>query len=474
MSARPSPWEGMLQCTARRFEEGHQGEPSRRQQQRGWVGSKLAAGVVLEPCRDRTAYAALVTTHTTTLQKTTIAKHARRRGGRLDQAAAVHMQVKLLDVLVRSIRVNEHECRRDFVLLLGTTVPMRASDNTTLVRLGVLVRRVAVRQPSRPVAPGLLLLLGLALVLPPHKRCLGPPQALHEGVPAIDKLHAWMLTEYRRVLVVDTDAMVLRPLDALFRVESHEPNTVTVMANHPYDLKQAACARPVSQRAIGALFVLTPSETVYRALLRDMMARLTTHWALANHAEQTGLACFFSNAQTLRVLPCAWFWDVSIPQAIGKRWLKDCITHSGEQRETCRTVQAHTESTCTWSAVRSRVAAVHFKGKAKPWAHAAISCLALRSGRLLHAGDSNSSNTAASATDELKWHNGRCSNVGRPGGLRVHWATGKPVPKSCCNTETLLQAEWYYLHRSGKAQTPRRVGVRMGTACISPRSVRER
>ena len=223
----------MLQFPARRFEEGHLGEPSRRQQQRGWVDSNLAAGVVLEPCRDRTAYAALVTTHTNTLQKTTIAKHARRRGGRLDQAAAVHMQVKLLDVLVRSIRVNEHECRRDFVLLLGTTVPMRASDNTTLVRLGVLVRRVAVRQPSRPVDPGRLLLLGLALALPPHKRCLGPPQALREGVPAIDRLHAWMLTEYRRVLVVDTDAMVLRPLDALFRVESHEPNTVTVKANHP-------------------------------------------------------------------------------------------------------------------------------------------------------------------------------------------------------------------------------------------------
>ena len=405
---------------ARRLEEGHQGKPSRWQRRRGREDTELAAGVLLEPCRDRTAYAALLTTHATT-NSTQIAKHARRRGGRLDQVAAVHMQVKLLDVLVRSIRVNEQVCRRDFVLLLGTTVPMRASDNITLVRLGVLVRRVV---------------------------------NLHEGVPAIDRLHVWTLTEYRRVLVIDADAMILRPLDALFQVGSHEPGTFTVMANHPYDFKQAACARSVSQRAIGALMVLSPSVTVYRALLRDMLAR-PWHWALSNYSEQTGLACFFSDAQTLRVLPCTLLWDVSIPQVMTNRWLKDCIKYSGEQRETCRTVQAHTMSTCTWSAVRSRAVAVHFKGKAKPWAHAARSCLALRSGRLLHAGIRN---ITAAATDELKWHHGMCYNAGRPGGLRVHWATGKLVPKSCCKTATLLQAEWYYLHRSGKAKQETEAG----------------
>ena len=379
--------------------------------------SKIQKGN-LAPC-DGTAYATLLTMHTAT-NSTQISKHARRSNGRVDRSASVAMQIKLINVLVRSVRATERRCRRDFVLLLGKAVSISPTQQAILTRLdGFYTRRVA---------------------------------ALREGVPAIDRLHAWTLTEYSRIVSIDADAMILRPMDALFG----DPDAGSwggnesklMMANHPYDIKQAACGRAIGDRVIGALAVLTPSMDTFAALLRDMSARPWQHWALTNYSEQTGLACFFSDAHRLVALPCSTLWDVSISTSVlRERWLRECTAYSGESSATCHAIQAHTKASCTWSAVRAHVYGVHFKGKSKPWTHLATrACHPVRAGRLRVQGDGRKQYVAP--TDELQWRQGTCINAASYDLPTVTWATGDPVPARCCKTEILLQAEFYFLHFS--------------------------
>jgi hypothetical protein len=370
------------------------------------------------PCDDGTAYATLLTMHNTT-SASQISKHARRSNGRVDRSASVAMQIKLIDVLVRSIRATERRCRRDFVLLLGMAVSISPSQQAILTRLdGFFTRRVA---------------------------------ALREGQPQIDRLHAWTLTEYSRVLSIDADAMILRPMDALFGdtdAGSWGGNeSRLMMANHPYDIKQAACGRAIGDRVNSGFIILTPSMDTFAALLRDMSAR-PWHWALKNYSEQTGLPCFFSDAH-LVALPCSTLWDVSISTSVlRERWLRECTAYSGESSATCHAIQAHTKASCTWSAVRAHVYGVHFKGKNKPWTHLATrACHPVRAGRLRVQGEQGRKQYVA-PTDELQWRQGTCINAASYNLPTVTWATGGPVPARCCKTEILLQAEFYFLHFS--------------------------
>ena len=74
-----------------------------------------------------------------------------------------------------------------------------------------------------------------------------PP--LLPGVPTVDKLHAFALTQYRALAALDNDMLVLRdPHAALFgpaadsgQAGGHHdgaPSPLT-MAHHPYDFAQA-------------------------------------------------------------------------------------------------------------------------------------------------------------------------------------------------------------------------------------------
>ena len=151
------------------------------------------------PC-SRQAYVGLLTTHdkhllrdlnvTAGKWKTFIGK----KGGKFDT------QVLLLQVLLRSLRAAERACRRDFVLLLGpqTRLP---PDKLALLRAEGVVTRPA------------------------------PP--LRAGVPTLDKLHAWRLTNYSRVLFVDSDVMAFRSLDDLFRDDEQRLPELAIAA-HPY------------------------------------------------------------------------------------------------------------------------------------------------------------------------------------------------------------------------------------------------
>ena len=351
---------------------------------------------------DGTAYVSLLTMHrsaNTTLGSTFIAKHM---GGGTHHDASTHMQAKLVLVLLRSIRRVER-CRREFIVLLGTEVELRPSDRLALKRAGATFRTVA---PLRP------------------------------GVPSMDKLHAWKLTSYSKLLIVDADVLVLQPLDALF--DSADELTI---AHHPYDLVQGGrCGIPLPQRAVAALMMIRPSEATLSSLLEEFNGYDARH--LQHYSEQTALACWAHKRASLHTLDCSYLYDVSIG-ADGKGRLANCIRWSGFTAHECREVADHVRGpSCDWLNISGSVRAVHFKGKLKPWHHTdPQKCLPLRRGRLRLG--SNSTAAVLHVHDQLSWRaeTGVCvsERVGGP----VSWATGGSVPRRCCSFHTLLQSEWY-------------------------------
>ena len=351
---------------------------------------------------DGTAYVSLLTMHpsaNTTLGSTFIAKHM---GGGTHHDASTHMQAKLILVLLRSIRRVER-CSRDFILLVGTEVKLRPSDRLALERAGATFRTVA---PLRP------------------------------GVPAMDKLHAWKLTSYSKLLLLDADLLVLQPLDALF--DSADELTI---AHHPYDLVQGGrCGIPLPQRAVSALMMIRPSDATFSSLVEECNRYDERH--LQHYSEQTALACWAHRRASLHTLDCSYLYDISIG-ATGKGRLANCIRWSGFAKHECRAVEAHVRGpSCDWLNISSSVRAVHFKGKLKPWHHAdPLKCLPLRRGRLRLG--KNSTAAVVHVQDQLRWRadTGVCAS--ERAGVPVSWATGGLVPRKCCSFQTLLQGEWY-------------------------------
>ena len=370
--------------------------------------------------------------------------------------------VQLLLVLHRSIRRVE-QCRRDFLVLLGTGVVLPEKERAALA--------------SEP---------GLRLV---------PTPPVFEGVPTADKLHAWALTNYSQLLVLDSDVMVLRPLDGLFA--EHERammagSTELVIAHHPYDALQAQCGVSLVFRGVAALLLLRPSHTLQAELLSFLRTRFT-HPHQLMYVDQTGLMCFFHNRSTAHTLPCHFLYDADNPLRRLDPWEKQCRLHLGQhlrrqclapdasacapQRDAlgplCAETATHLTQRCAWSATAAReVYAVHFKAKGKPWppSRQAVDakCRPAMMGRLRavrvvesgtrrvgaqHAGHAavvhdELQRTLAWDEEDIVWrpesgrHGGRC--VTTADGARVLWATrhGGSVPRICCHYRMLLAAEW--------------------------------
>ena len=369
--------------------------------------------------------------------------------------------VQLLLVLHRSIRRVEM-CHRDFLVLLGTGVLLPEKERAALA--------------SEP---------GLYLV---------PTPPVFEGVPTADKLHAWALTNYSQLLVLDSDVMVLRPLDGLFA--EHERammagSTELVIAHHPYDALQAQCGVPLAFRGVAALLLLRPSHTLQAELLSFLRARFTQPHQLM-YVDQTGLMCFFHNRSTAHTLPCHFLYDADNPLRRLDRWEKQCRLHLGQHLRRqclasdaaacapegdaldplCAETATHLTQRCAWSAAAAHgVYAVHFKAKGKPWppSRQAVDakCRPLMMGRLravrvveggTHPAGAQRVGGAAEVHDELQrtltwdedvvWrpeggrHGGRC--VTTADAAHVLWAArhGGNVPRICCHYRMLLAAEW--------------------------------
>ena len=411
--------------------------------------------LTLPDCADGTAYATLLTRHARPPRSTFLSKDA--------SVPLLH----LARILLRSLRLVETRCQRDFVLLVG--------DDFTSAEMSKVY---AVAKPN-----------GMRVVprLPP----------LLPGTPSADKLHVLRL-QLTRVLVLDLDVLVLQSLDSLF--DEHQADLT--IAHHASDLAQGgACALPLHRRGVGALFALTPSNETFHAVLAHLTeATRYNAYHLQHYSEQTALSCFFANRS--RTLPCAYLFDNGLggwwpggPQehhcrVFSSRTLAAatpacvseparCEAWSGAAA--CRAVAAHVQSDeCSWAHARQQVHALHYKGAQKPWRGLSTRfCSGLRHGRLRVAfGASADGRTAGrplgelSARGDIYWHKhtdgkARCASADHNISLTVQYAPASAaqlaalstrrqrrqaadvrVPRYCCSSSTLMAAEWFRVNNS--------------------------
>jgi len=415
-------------------------------------------------CKD-TAYASLLSTHGSHVGTRTfladpakahhgpssVGRRGRRKEAPLDKSFFLGLnedlrsrQIQLLVVLVRSLRAVE-ACRRDFVLMLGNRTFLSTKHQQLLANEGVVFHST-------------------------------PPLFL--GVPTADKFEVWRLTQYRRVVMFDSDVMVLKPIEDLFRMPED-----FVVAHHPYDQLQAQCGIDTRNRGVAAMFVVSPGLATYAQLLAYVRRRFARRQL--TYSDQTGLVCFFGNRT--RTLPCSFLYEPANPlQSPGmKRYTKECHLYGKQNvlrnclvdtpdgctswapRTECEKTRHNLVTHCQWPNVYSNVHVVHFKGKSKPWPSMQrrnMACRHLRLGMpvvhnatLSGDGASRVGTVELETADLLEWNHsaGGCFSVRwqKP----VYWAatqckaanTGRcgdsaPVqlPK-CCNCATTLAARWH-------------------------------
>jgi hypothetical protein len=423
-------------------------------------------------CGDGTAYAMLLTQHPSARRSTFLANQL---AGALPAVREEQMrrQFQLILVALRTLGQTS-SCRRDVVLLLGThgpelSLPLRKAFD-----------REGVTQYWR---------------VPP----------LFMGVPSADKLHAWRLTNYTKVLVVDSDILILRSVEDAFRLG---PSDDFAIAHHPYDMQQAQCGIPIERRGVGGFFVARPNLSTYQALLPYVRAFPAHH--LEHYSEQTALACFFKNRT--RTLPCSFLLDLGSPAMSScspgaspstclrkhrqncakfgtENMRRSCLTQPAEScdrfagAKTCGAISTHVSTCGAWSQQSTEVRAVHYKGRIKPWPignkqrNNNWMCSPMRSGALLLANES--AMATMDLADDFRWdaemqlpgasRRGACLSLRR--GLPVHWAKrrdGYMVARKCCHPETMMSAHWHAVLNQARLAAPEKRRWRSRAARSAP------
>eukprot|EP00908_Phaeocystis_cordata_P019164 Transcript_30664.p1 GENE.Transcript_30664~~Transcript_30664.p1 ORF type:complete len:426 (-),score=58.41 Transcript_30664:115-1272(-) len=365
------------------------------------------------PCAQRHAYVAMLTA-----QGNGTSAHDGSQGSFIQDAlshGALRSIVDQLAVLARSLRRFEL-CRHDFVLLLGVAVALDAAHRELLRAESFILR---------PIAP------------------------LEPMLPHMDKLHAWLLTDYSSVVYLDADAVAVRAIDHLF----DEPSLT--MAAHAHDLVQGRCGIPSGERVNSGCMVLRPDRAAFERLRRHAAASPEL-WGLGPRAdkfvratpEQTGLACASWAHGSLHTLHCATFYDIGLRfHRPNSRHHRGCIARSGRSKDECDAA-AKRAAGCLWPQVRRNASVIHFKGKLKPWKHTLEQCLPLRAGALRLA-DQAGEVRALAPTDDLEWRQPGC--VSADHGRRVTFGNGARIPYWCCKFDTLLKAHWWALRGNGSA-----------------------
>lgn len=139
-------------------------------------------------------------------------------------------------MLARSLRRLEL-CKRDFVLLLGTEVHLGSLSVARLQMEDIVLHKVAPVRFGRATLDKLFA-WSLVQVRRPH----GPRTAcaLCRRTPKVARTHA--RRQYRMILVIDSDAIALRALDAVFK------SGEGTMGAHSHEYFQKACDVPVEAR----------------------------------------------------------------------------------------------------------------------------------------------------------------------------------------------------------------------------------
>ena len=372
----------------------------------------VKAAVMAQPPCGATAYAGLLSVHPKTSDTKMHTKFSAEGWAR---------QILQLTTLMRSLRATER-CRRDFVLLLGSLTPLPPPERAALTAAGFILRET-------------------------------PPVKL--GVAVIDKLAAFRLTAYRRILFLDADAVALRPLDDAFAL----PPGFAMVA-HPHDMTQgAACGIPVWRRALSALMLLEPSEATYAALLAHTKEKPDL-WdaALTKHTpEQTGLACYHYARGALTTLPSWWFYDIGLVwHAPGSHHHLGCRKRAAVPRAECDAAAEHVRANCSWDRVAAHARAVHFKGKQKPMKNTLDGC---KRGAAQYSGVASWAMANLTFGDDaldLRWDAGERRCLTHPGRRPAVWqATEKPVARLCCSHVALLKSYWarFYREAAGGGRT---------------------
>ena len=317
----------------------------------------------------------------------------------------------MLIVLARSLRRHDR-CWRDVVLLMGTAVQLAPEDAQRLASEDFKVVHV-------------------------------PP--VRFGRATLDKLHAWNLTQYKRLLAIDGDAIALRSLDPIFDA-AHGEGTVGA---HPYDIFQGrACGIPPGERGQGGFFVVEPRQGGFERAVAHVDAN-PSFWdmQLSNHTpQQTGINCFFNELGIRRRLSCGFWYDIANPLHVrgGLHW-KLCSKWQRADQAVCDDIASRVSRECLWPTARSDAHAIHLKGSEKPWRNVPRACRALQLGTVA-AQLGNGSVVRVSALDELVWRTDRC--LSRDLQAPVHFdATGVRLMVQCCTFVTLIKAEWWWYQR---------------------------
>ena len=407
------------------------------------------------PLCEGTAYVSLLSIHNSTAHSTALATETakeiegqRLRGGSDGMGKMMRRQLQLVLVLVRSLRrVETGHCRRPF-LLIGALPPIKSAWRSRFEREGVI---------------------------------LSPTAALVLGNPATDKLSAWALTRFRRLLVIDSDVMVLQAMD---REMFDRQNTFTI-AHHESDLVQGQCGIPVADRSISAMFSLEPSIATHTSLLAALPRFVANAYLMKHYSEQVLLACHLNS--TRKTLPCGYLFNLNNPASTACRYdgrppeiclrifRKACERHSAELvRRTCllgggtqsaectQLVHTHSgaaacDSTVRHASAHSRwskatdIRAVHFKGTKKPWA---TPCKEAKLGSFLLApphGTSGPAEPIDPLVDEIAWHDKERECRSGITQRLVLSASGAPITaRKCCVLYALLAGRWYAFLQNNK------------------------
>ena len=391
------------------------------------------------PACDREGYVALFTKHHNVITHNSTSGKAWVTFGQKMGEDMQHLQLR---VLLRSLRRHENMCRRDFILLLGTSLLLPRDTEDGLLADGAAGggRTVIVRVPP-----------------------------IRVGVPTLDKLHAWALTNYTSLAFIDSDVMAVAPLD-LF----DERNTRGLLiARHPYDAVQAKCGLPLERRGVSALFLMHPSTLLFEQLLTS--TRKNNSWwdveQTRHTPEQMGLACYFHEHRSLATLPCRYLYDLANSHHVaGGSHHRGCLRRGAARWSSagnahCAAVAERMASECLWEGHAHDVRAVHFKGSMKPWTKVLPKCKRLKHGRLLKLPLNNSAvgpppdararkaGVALRPTEELEWDERVVACVTQQNRQPVAWARYdstprarlRLVPRACCSYTVALKAEWHAL-----------------------------
>lgn len=198
------------------------------------------------------------------------------------------------------------------------------------------------------------------------------------------------------------------------------------------------------------VFAIQPHLEMRRLLLQHVSTY--DAYQLAHYSEQTGLACFFyQGPRTLSTLPCTTLYDISNHRHLkGKPGYTSCARWGGQGRKQCDLIAKHIHEQCYWHIVAREVRAIHFKGVSKPWERLS-GCPGIDAGRV----KVKSSGDQLQYYENLRWNVEEgaclCPTCTTDQGLVIMptpvitWSSGQAIPRQCCNLETLIAVEWYWL-----------------------------